>query len=386
MKTPSINTLIAVAIASLSMTVTAVAKTSDTSLPPEDSAPRVQLALLLDTSGSMQGLIDQARTQIWQVVNTFITARQNGKTPVVEVALYEYGHSNLDGNTHYIRQLQPLTRDLDAVSESLFSLSTNGGEEYCGAVIREATNAIQWDASPDTYKAIFIAGNEPFTQGPISPDAACREAIAKGIIVNTIHCGSEAGGISTGWKQGALLADGRYLIIDHNQAVISIDAPQDAEIAKLNDDLNKTYVAYGQDGETRRARQIAQDVLAASAAPASKLERAATKASANYANEDWDLVDAVRKNKVDLAKIEKTNLPADLREIPTEQLAEVIEQKNQKRAEIQKQILALSKDREAFIAQEKQKTAHSGTNTLDSAMITAVHEQAEKKGIVFNQK
>lgn len=385
MKTPNTRTLAAV-ITLLTIPLFGMAKNNvDVSLLPEESGPRVQLALLLDTSGSMQGLIDQARTQIWQVVNTFITARQNGKTPVVEVALYEYGHSNLSGDTHYIRQLQPLTRDLDAVSESLFSLSTNGGEEYCGAVIREAANALQWDAAPDTYKAIFIAGNEPFTQGPIPPDAACREAIAKGIIVNTIHCGPEAEGASTGWKQCALLADGRYLIIDHNQAIISIDTPQDAEIAKLNDDLNKTYVAYGQDGETRRARQVAQDVLAASAAPASQLERAATKASANYANEDWDLVDAVRKNKVDLAKIEKTNLPADLREIPTEQLAEVIEQKNQERAEIQKQILALSKDREAFIAQEKQKAAHSGGNTLDSAMITAVHEQAEKKGIVFNQ-
>ncbi len=353
--------------------------------PPEESGPRVQLALLLDTSSSMDGLIDQARSQIWQVVNTFITAKQGGQTPVVEVALYEYGNSNLNAATDYIRQLQPLTRDLDAVSESLFSLRTSGGEEYCGAVIQRATQDLAWDPSPDTYKAIFIAGNEPFTQGPISADDVCRDTISKAIIVNTIHCGDEAEGARTGWKNGARLADGRYLVIDHNQAVIAIDAPQDAEIAELNDSLNKTYIAYGKEGESRRERQIAQDQLVRASAAGGKSERALSKASANYVNADWDLVDAVRENKLEVSAIAKDELPAELRELPSEALGQVIEQKSEERTQIQNKILALSKERDAFIAAEKQKAASSDNgDTLDSAMITAVREQAQKKGIVFN--
>jgi hypothetical protein len=123
-------------------------------------APLVQIAVLLDTSGSMQGLIEQAKTQLWKLVNEFITAKQDGKTPVVQVALYEYGKSSLRSEDHWIRQIQPLTRDLDKVSEELFALTTNGGDEYCGAVIQRATLDLAWDANPKVYKAIFIAGNE----------------------------------------------------------------------------------------------------------------------------------------------------------------------------------------------------------------------------------
>ena len=105
----------------------------------------------------MSGLIAQAKTQLWSVVNEFIAAKQAGKTPVVQVALFEYGKSSLSNESRWIRQIQPLTRDLDSISKELFALSTNGGEEYCGAVIEQAVNTLSWDASPKTYKAIFIA-------------------------------------------------------------------------------------------------------------------------------------------------------------------------------------------------------------------------------------
>ena len=202
---------------------------------PDEGQAKVQLAILLDTSNSMDGLIEQAKTQLWRIVNTFIDARQNGKVPFVEVALYEYGNSGLVPKEYWIRQIQPLTRDLDKISEELFGLRTNGG----AGVLRRGDHAgdrrLEWDPSPDVYKAIFIAGNEPFTQGPVDAPQACRDAIAKGVIVNTIHCGDEATGISSGWKDGAVLADGSFLIIDSDKAVVHIEAPQDAEIVRLNE-------------------------------------------------------------------------------------------------------------------------------------------------------
>ena len=132
---------------------------------------------------SMDGLIDQAKTQLWKIVNAFIGAKQNGQTPFVEVALYEYGNDRLNPETQWIRQVQPLSRDLDKISEELFALKTNGGTECCGAVIARATGDLAWDPSPNVYKAIFIAGNEPFTQGSVAPSKACREAIAKDLSI-----------------------------------------------------------------------------------------------------------------------------------------------------------------------------------------------------------
>ncbi len=160
-----------------------------------EAAPVVQIAILLDTSGSMQGLIEQAKGQLWKIVNEFINARQNGKRPELEVALFEYGKDTLPAGTGYIRLIAPLTNDLDKISEELFKLTTSGGDEYCGWVIRDAVERLVWSTSPDAFKAIFIAGNEPFTQGPVDYAKSCKSAIEKGIIVNTIHCGPDGTGI-----------------------------------------------------------------------------------------------------------------------------------------------------------------------------------------------
>src|SRR6185369_4975439 len=154
--------------------------------------PLVQIAVLLDTSGSMEGLIEQAKGQLWKIVNEFLKAKQDGQTPEVQVALYEYGKSSLSPKSGWIRQIQPLTTDLDKISEELFALKTNGVDEYCGWVIKRAVDDLDWSPSADVYKVIFIAGNEPFTQGPVNYAESCKAAITKGIIVNTIHCGGEA--------------------------------------------------------------------------------------------------------------------------------------------------------------------------------------------------
>ena len=113
MKTKYLST-----IASFALALSCFAKGGDEqsrSTVASDGEPVVQLAILLDTSGSMEGLIAQAKTQLWKIVNQFIAAKQGGKVPIVQVALYEYGNSGLSQDTQWIRQIQPLTRDLDKI-------------------------------------------------------------------------------------------------------------------------------------------------------------------------------------------------------------------------------------------------------------------------------
>ena len=152
---------------------------------PAVSRPKVQLALLLDTSSSMDGLIDQARTQLWKVVNSFSQVTRDEQIPTIEVALYEYGNDTLSLTSGYVRQVSPLSTELDDLSEKLFALQTNGGTELCGTVIQKALDQLRWDDSPSTYKAIFIAGNESFRQGNVSADEQCKLASEHGVIVNT---------------------------------------------------------------------------------------------------------------------------------------------------------------------------------------------------------
>ncbi|MGC3956924.1 MAG: VWA domain-containing protein [Verrucomicrobiota bacterium] len=349
----------------------------------KEKKPLVQIAILLDTSGSMEGLIEQAKSQLWKIVNEFAKSKQDGVTPEVQVALYEYGKSGLAAASGWVRRIQPLTTDLDKISEELFALRTNGGDEYCGWVIKDAVNDLTWSPEGNVYKAIFIAGNEPFTQGPVSYTDSCKAAITKGIIVNTIHCGAEAEGINTKWKGGADLADGKYLVIDQNRAIVSIEAPQDKEIAKLGVELNKTYVAYGVEGRGGASRQVAQDASVATLAPASGavVQRSLAKASVNYRNSAWDLVDAAKEKDFEITKVKTEDLPEEMKKLNTAERKAYVETKSKERAEMQDKINTLNKDREQYVAARMKEI--SGTNTLDTVVISAVREQSAKRNFKF---
>lgn len=370
-------------IAALAFACAAFAKKEIKPEPKTVPKPLVQLAVLLDTSGSMDGLIDQAKSQLWKIVNEFLKAKQEGQTPEVQVALYEYGKSSLSSQSGWIRRIQPLTADLDKLSEDLFALKTNGGDEYCGWVIKDAVNELAWSDDPKVYRAILIAGNEPFTQGPVNYADACKAAIAKGIIVNTIHCGSAAEGISGKWQDGALLADGKYLVIDQNRAVVHIEAPQDKELARLSADLNQTYLAYGDAGRMAAQRQAAQDVNAATLAPASGavVQRALTKASVNYFNGNWDLVDAAKDSKFKLEEVKTQDLPVEMQKLTTDERKAYVEKKAGERAGLQAKIQTLNAEREKYLAAQMKQPA--ATNTLDAVVIAAVREQAAQRDFRF---
>ncbi len=349
-----------------------------------ENTPLVQIALLLDTSNSMDGLIDQAKAQLWKIVNEFVTAKQEGKRPEFQVALYEYGNNSLPAGEGHVRLVLPLTTDLDKISEELFALTTNGGQEYCGYVIQSAADSLDWSDSSSDLKVVFIAGNEPFTQGNVDFRVACRKAISKGATVNTIYCGNYEAGVSTHWRDGALAADGTYMNIDQNQKIVHIDAPQDEEIARLGNELNDTYIAYGTDGRRGLANQMAQDSNAASLAPAINVQRQATKASVQYANPNWDLVDAIEESIVELDELPADDLPEEMRAMSEEERKVYIQEKAKERNRIQQQIQELSQERKTFVAEEMKQRSESGEDTLDQVMLKALHEQAAKKNFRFD--
>ncbi len=374
----------ALTCAALSLGIHFHARAESTKLAPDQ--PVVQLAILLDTSNSMDGLIAQAKTQLWNIVNEFATAKQDGKAPRVQVALYQYGNNGLSEKKGWVQQVVPLTDDLDKLSEQLFALKTNGGEEYCGWVIKDAVKDLEWDSSPKTYKAIFIAGNEPFTQGPVSYVTSCKAAIAKGIIVNTIHCGPEKEGIEGKWKDGAALADGRFLVINQDARIADIPAPQDKKIAELNAKLNSTYIGYGAAGVAGKARQEAQDSNAAAAPSGSAVlaSRAASKSSANYSNAHWDLVDRAKQKDFDFSKLKDAELPEEMRKLSADERKAFVAKKTAERESLQKELGGLATEREKFVAEKMKEKGKD--NTLGVAVTKAVREQASKKGVVFERK
>jgi len=353
----------------------------------EGQRPAVDVAILLDTSSSMSGLINQARAQLWTIVQQFARAKHAGQTPTLRVALFEYGNSNLAATDGYIRRLVPLTSDLDTISEALFALTTSGGSEHCGQVIDRALKTLDWSDEPNAYQAVFIAGNEPFTQGPIDYRDACKRAIERGVVVNTIHCGAYGSGQQGQWHHGAQLAEGDYFNIDQDRALVHVDAPQDKVIIELNERLNKTYLWFGsrRDRAGFRQNQVAQDGNAGELGVAVAAQRAAVKATAAYDNVGRDLVDTVAAEPEALAELESDQLPDELADKTAEEWAAIVAAKAKERAELQQRIAELSAERDRYVAEKRKELAEAQSGagkdaTLGDVMTKAVRSQLKDRG------
>jgi len=344
----------------------------------------IMIALLLDTSNSMDGLIDQAKSQLWKIVNEVAAAKSgDGKQPDIEIALYEYGNDGLSSYEGYIRQVSALTDDLDVISEKLFSLTTNGGNEFCGQVIKTALNQLAWSASNADLQMIFIAGNEPFTLGSVSYELACGAAKEKGVVVNTIYCGDLNDGIALSWKRGADLTGGTFMTIEQNSKTVYVPTPYDHQIAALNDKLNATYVYYGASGEYRKEQQILQDENAASYGLANIAERSFCKSSHAYKNSSWDLVDAAKDNEKVIAETKSDDLPTEMRTMTIEQRKVYIKQKSEERTKIQVEIQSLNKKRLEYIF--KNTPQSSKDKMLDASMMKAIREQGSAKNLKWEK-
>lgn len=395
-------------------------------IEPHDGAV-VQVALLLDTSNSMDGLIEQAKATLWAIVNELSRTRHKGEPPQLQVALYEYGNNWVPAEVGHIRQRAPFTTDLDVLSEQLFGLRTNGGNEYCGEVIGAAMDELIWwmdgeppagwqpaprddradsdgdlkeaasDAvvraiegasrpAPRVYvdgpvvKIVVIAGNEPFTQGTTAYQETIAAATAAGVVVNTIHCGDRATGASTGWEDGARLGGGMYASIDQDKSVVEPPTPYDERLGQLNDELNATYLAYGAPAarEAARTRQAGADVLNAEAGQAPA--RYAAKASVLYINTSWDLVDAVQNGEVDLASISPEKLPDELRGKSVEEMRAAVDRYFAHRQAVQGEMRSVSAERAAWLAEH---AGAAGGGVLAEAVLTAIREQVEAHGLAF---
>lgn len=360
-----------------------------------DNRVPIDMAILLDTSNSMDGLINQARNQLWQIVQRLSNTEKDGRKPALRVSIFEYGNTNLPASENFIRQVLPLCDDLDKVSEVLFGLTTSGGDEYCGAVIGEAIKRLDWSDQSDAYKSIFVAGNEAFTQGQISYLSTCADAKEKGIIVNTIHCGDHSTGVKGMWADGAIKGGGKSFNINQDRKRVSIPCPQDKILIELNTKLNKTYLWFGtkSNRQSYGANQLAQDRNAykgALAQPGEDLAgqqaaapafagRAMSKASGLYDNRARDLVDAAEADEKTIESLGKELLPEAMQEMEAPARKKYIAEKSAERKQIQEEIKRVSQERAEHLKKELAKRGQD-KDTLGDVVTDALDAQLSERG------
>lgn len=336
--------------------------------------PRIDIAIALDTSGSMSGLINAAREKLWTIVNE---ASRTQPAPILRVALLTYGSSGSEADGYVVLR-SDLTDDLDSIYSKLFELRTSGGTEYVGRVVHRATHELAWSQDPDALKQIFVAGNESADQDRrVTAVGAATAARQRGIFVNAIFCGSKQSSDAPSWAHVASIGAGAYAAIDHNHGTVSINTPYDQRLNALSRALNGTYVGYGNRGRSYALRQQAQDSNAASVSAPTAAARAVAKSSASYNNADWDLVDARRRGK----KVERTALPGALKQMSEGELKDFVARKAAERERLQSEIRLLAKKRRSYIAKESKKAGKGGEASFDFAVRHAIKAQAAKKGI-----
>lgn len=349
------------------------------------ATPKIQVAILLDVSNSMDGLIDQAKAQLWNMVTVLGRAKCDGQNPQVEIALYEYGRSTNNITEGYVKQINAFSTDLDQVSKNMFALKTNGGDEYCGNVMFTSLNELKWDKDSNNYKVIFIAGNEDFLQGNIHYTSACRIAKEKKVVVNTIFCGDKKEGIRMHWNLGAECGDGSFANINTDEKINEIPTPYDSAIFVMNDKLNKTYIGYGSKAAPSIAKQKEVDDMNKQLNESIMIKRAIAKSQKNvYRNEEWDMVDAYAADSTVVTKIDKKTLPEELKNKSNKEIEKYIKIKAAERGAIQKNITELSKKRDAYILNDKKINASSNTNiNLQTEIERILKTQGKRYKIVI---
>ncbi|MCK4941918.1 MAG: hypothetical protein KAS65_00005, partial [Candidatus Aminicenantes bacterium] len=191
-------------------------------------------------------------------------------------------------------------------------------------------------------------------------------------------------GIRTFWKDGADLADGKYMNIDQNQKIVHISAPQDKAIVKLGQELNQTYIAYGKAGKGKKERQKRQDKNALSVNEEVMVQRSVAKSSPQYSNATWDMVDAVKEGKVKIEDMKEEDLPEELKKMNKRERVEYVNKLKKKREDIQTKINKLNREREKYVTQKRKEI--SDELTLDEVLVKAIKEQASKKNYKFEKK
>ncbi|MEK7467685.1 MAG: vWA domain-containing protein [Planctomycetota bacterium] len=335
----------------------------------------VDVVFCIDRSGSMDQVIDTAKQKIWGIVNDIAKVRP---TPVLRIGLIGYG----SGNTDF--RFFDLTDDLDTVYSNLMTFRTDmGGDEWVGAVIQKATKEMKWSKNKEALRMIFAVGNETAMQGreDLLYPKTVPEAIKADIVVNAIYCGQPNADEERTWREVAKLADGSYTVIDITGGAITIATPMDEEMSKLNEALNKTYIAYGHKGKDGLRQQEEQDRNSSDNGGASNgAQRAEAKSSGVYNNSSWDMVDACKGKDFKIEDVKDEDLPENMRKMTLDEKKAYIATMKAEREKIQKEVQAKAVERQKYIDAEIKSKGLTQDKAFDEAVRKMVREQAEKKG------
>ena len=375
----------------IGLATTLAFKRTEPSINPVDlnnESPTLEMVFVLDTTGSMGGLLEGAKQRIWGIVNEVM---QSPSHPAVKIGLVAYR----DRGDRYVTQVLPITEDLDKVYTTLMEYEASGGGDAPEDVRRALADGVQkagWSRSTSRLaQVLFLVGDAPPHNDYQDEDdvlATAGKAMEQGIVVNTIQCGS-ASETKQVWESIAERGQGQYFAIPQTGGVQAIATPYDEDLSKLGTKLGGTYLAYGggagAEGErfradARKTAEVSETTVADSAPAEARAMRSINKA-VNAKAYIGDLLQNIENGSVKLESVAEADLPEDLKKLSPSERKQEVDKRLAERKEIRNQIMALSKQRTDYIAAQQKKQGGTGQNSFDVAVTAALKQQLAKKGI-----
>ena len=322
--------------------------------------PAVEVAFVLDTTGSMGGLLEGAKRKIWSIATAIVDSNPDADIRMGLVAYRDIGDE-------YVTRKFELTADIQDLYANLLELKARGGGDWPESVneaLDAAVNKMKWTDGGDVRRIVFLVGDAPphmdYEQDTKYP-VTLKVARQKDIIVNAVLAGN-ARDTERVWRDIAQNGDGRFIPIpqDGGQVVV-IETPYDEEIIILQREINGTVIPYGPRALQRRTEEKTKQLSqVAAAAPAQASEMASylnkrAKVNSEAVTGDGDLVADLNAGRTSFSDIRDDDLPARLRAMkPDERAAEVNRQMTQRKA-LNEKLAALVARRDRHIAEIRAK-------------------------------
>jgi Mg-chelatase subunit ChlD len=347
--------------------------------------PKVDVVFVLDTTGSMSGLIQTAKEKIWSIATTMASAQP---TPEIRIGLVAYR----DRGDHYVTKVVDLSDDLDSVYATLMDFQADGGgdtPESVNKALYDAVHNISWSEGSQAYQVVFLVGDAPphmDYQDEVKFPQIAAAAKKKGIVINTIQCG-ELPTTAGPWTQIASLGNGKFFQVGQAGSAVALSTPFDVEIAELSAMLDDTRLYFGSDEEKEKmaSKVAATDKLHAGSSFESRARRAAFNLSAggkaNLLGEN-ELVDGIVSGTIKLDELDEAELPAALKPMAAEEQKAHVAGLAGERAYLRRQITELAADRDDFL-KKKVEEAGGYKDSLDQKIYDAVSEQAAEAGLEY---
>jgi len=366
----------ALALAILALPVTAA-------LSQAVDKPTVEVAFVLDTTGSMGGLLEGAKRKIWSIATSVVDTNPDADIRIGLVAYRDIGDE-------YVTRTFDLTADIQDIYANLLDLKARGGGDWPESVneaLDVAVNKLQWTKGSDTRRIVFLVGDAPphmdYAQDTKYPKTLVV-AKQRDIVVNAVLAGN-ARDTERVWQDIAQLGDGRFIPIPQDGGeLVVIETPYDDDIIILQKDINGTVIPYGPKKQQKRVeektRQLSQ---VAAAAPASASDMASylnkrAKVSSEAVTGDGDLVSAVASGRTTLGSVKDEDLPDDLRKLTPEQRKAELDRQTQTRKTLNEKLAVLVQKRDAFVADKRRTAAPAKTSSFDRAVEDTLKAQLKR--------